>query len=68
MAFAGSAFVFVVCLLVAYVLLPDRVPVHFETSGDPNRVVGRTEALVTTAILGGRRAVDDGPLPANRGH
>ena len=68
MAFAGSMLDFVVCVLVAYVFLPDRVPVHFETSGDPDRVVGRTEALGTTAILGRRRAVDDGPLPAHRGH
>ncbi|GAB2772552.1 hypothetical protein GCM10027020_27210 [Nocardioides salsibiostraticola] len=64
MAFAGSVVVFGVCLVVAYLTLPERVPVHFETSGDPDRVVGRTEALVTTAILGAAMALFLGSLAA----
>ena len=33
-------------------LLPDRVPLHFGASGQPDRFGSRTEAVVTSALLG----------------
>lgn len=51
-AFTVSVVLYVVAWAAAAVLLPERVPLHFAGSGEPDRWGGRTEALVTFAILG----------------
>lgn len=52
LAFTASVVLYAVVWVVAFVLLPERVPLHFGGSGAPDRWGGRTEALVTFAILG----------------
>ncbi|MEV5003498.1 DUF1648 domain-containing protein [Nocardioides sp. LML1-1-1.1] len=50
--FALAAVAYLASLVVAAVLLPDRVPIHFGVSGDADRWAGRPTALVSFAALG----------------
>ncbi len=49
-AFSSATAVYAVLLAVAARLLPERVPLHFGLSGEPDRWGSRTEALL---VLGG---------------
>ncbi|TYL46273.1 DUF1648 domain-containing protein [Nocardioides sp. BGMRC 2183] len=51
-AFAGSAVVYAAAWLVAYLELPDRVPLHFGVGGGVDRWGEREDALITFAVLG----------------
>ncbi|WP_181407589.1 DUF1648 domain-containing protein [Nocardioides sambongensis] len=50
--FIGSCLAYAAAWVLACVRLPDRVPLHFGGGGDVDRWGGRTEALVTFAVLG----------------
>ncbi|CAM3336549.1 DUF1648 domain-containing protein [Nocardioides dubius] len=52
-AFWASSGAFVVVWVIGLLTLPDRVPLHFGGGGDPDRWGSRTEALVTTGLIGG---------------
>ena len=50
--FLAACTAYVVAWMVAVVLLPARVPLHFDASGDADRWGGRGSALIAFAVLG----------------
>lgn len=50
--FLASVLLHAGVVVVAAFVLPDRVPLHFDASGEPDRVGSRLEALVAFAGLG----------------
>ncbi|WP_323794054.1 DUF1648 domain-containing protein [Nocardioides sp.] len=50
--FLGSLVAYLLVLAAAALLLPDRVPLHFDGSGAVDRVGSRTEALVVFGLVG----------------
>ena len=47
---------YAVAWLVAALTLPDRVPMHFDLAGEPDRWAARSAALLTFGLLGGASA------------
>jgi len=50
--FGATAGAYAMLLLIVAGLLPGRVPMHFDASGDVDRWAGRTEAVVTFGLVG----------------
>ncbi|GAA1539773.1 DUF1648 domain-containing protein [Nocardioides humi] len=50
--FAAAVAAYTAAWVLAAVLLPERVPVHFGLSGEVDRWAGRTGALVAFALIG----------------
>jgi len=51
-SFAAGAVAFAASILGGAMAMPDRVPLHFDVHGDPDRWASRGEALLTIGIIG----------------